>query len=84
MGLLAGIAPKESLVGEEQPVALLHWRSSKTPRQCLGSNGAEVEAIREGEDSCFRLRLLGEKSLPLAFLLSLIVVPQLSGSCIAV
>ena len=36
----------------------IQWRSSKTPRQVLGSNGAEVQAITEGEDTCFRLRAL--------------------------
>ena len=58
MGILAGIAPAGILTGDEIQVALVHWRSSKTPRQCLGSNGAEVQAITEGEDLCFRVRAL--------------------------
>ena len=52
----AGCAPITFLDGEKHSVALLQWRSSKTPRQCLGSSGAEVQAITEGEDLCFRLR----------------------------
>ena len=58
MGIVAGCAPLSFLDGEKHAVALLQWRSSKTPRQCLGSNGAEVQAITEGEDLCFRLRAL--------------------------
>ena len=58
IGILAGIAPAGILTGDEIQVALVHWRSSKTPRQCLGSNGAEVQAITEGEDLCFRVRAL--------------------------
>ena len=34
MGLVAGLCPKEILDGEEVQVALLSWKSSKTPRQC--------------------------------------------------
>eukprot|EP00435_Cladocopium_sp_Y103_P019899 s669_g4.t2 len=56
MGIIAGCAPRSILEGEEQQVALLNWKSSKTPRQTLGSNGAEVQSITEGEDMCFRLR----------------------------
>ena len=58
MGLVAGLCPKEILEGDEVQVSLLSWKSSKTPRQCLGSNGAEVQSITEGEDLCFRLRTL--------------------------
>ena len=47
-----------AMVGQEVQVALLFWRSAKTPRQCLGSNGAEVQSITEGEDVCFRFRAL--------------------------
>lgn len=39
-------------------MAILNWRSSKTPRQCLGSNGAEVQSITEGEDITFRIRAM--------------------------
>ena len=58
MGIVAGLAPKEFLLGDECAVSLIQWRSSKTPRQCLGSNGAEVQSITEGEDTCFRLRAM--------------------------
>ena len=58
MGIIAGCAPKEIISGKSVQVALIQWRSSKTPRQCLGSNGAEVQSITEGEDLCFRLRAL--------------------------
>ena len=58
MGILAGCGPEGILYGEEEQLCLLSWRSSKTPRQVLGSNGAEVQAITEGEDVCFRLRTL--------------------------
>ena len=58
MGLVAGCGPAEMLAGEPGQVALIQWKSSKTPRQCLGSNGAEVQSITEGEDLCFRLRAL--------------------------
>eukprot|EP00435_Cladocopium_sp_Y103_P066005 s182_g28.t1 len=58
MGIVAGLAPSGILNGERHPVSLLQWKSSKTPRQCLGSNGAEVQSITEGEDLCFRLRAL--------------------------
>ena len=56
MGMIAGIAPKSILSGEEVPVALVSWKSSKCPRQCLGSNGAEVQAITEAEDLTFKVR----------------------------
>ena len=55
MGIVGGCAPKSILDGTSQQVALITWRSQKTPRQVLGSNGAEVQAITEGEDLCFRL-----------------------------
>eukprot|EP00435_Cladocopium_sp_Y103_P022896 s1673_g5.t1 len=58
MGIIAGCAPSGILQGEKHAISLLQWRSSKTPRQCLGSNGAEVQSITEGEDLCFRLRAL--------------------------
>ena len=31
-------------------MALVQWKSGKTPRQCLGSNGADVQAITMGEE----------------------------------
>ena len=56
MGMISGLAPKTILEGQEVPVALVNWRSGKTPRQCLGSNGAEIQAITEGEDMTFKIR----------------------------
>ena len=56
MGLIAGLAPKGIMKGEGHPVSLLQWKSTKCPRQVLGSNGAEVQSITEGEDLCFRLK----------------------------
>ena len=37
-------------------VAVIQWKSGKTPRQCLGSNGAEVQAVTIGEDQNFQIR----------------------------
>ena len=56
LGLLTAIAPRDMLDGYEKEIAIVTWRSAKTPRQCLGSNGAEVQAITEGEDVTFRTR----------------------------
>ena len=42
--------------GQEAQVAIVQWKSGKTPRQCLGSNGAEVQAITIGEDQNFQIR----------------------------
>eukprot|EP00435_Cladocopium_sp_Y103_P023442 s1426_g5.t1 len=58
LGYISGIAPKSILEGEEVAVAIINWKSSKTPRQCLGSNGAESQAITEGEDHTFKLRAM--------------------------
>ena len=58
MGLIAGMAPRSILSGSEEAISILQWKSSKTPRQCLGSNGAEVQAITIGEDLVFHLRAL--------------------------
>jgi len=58
MGILAGCAPAGIPNGEKHAISLLQWRSSKMPRQCLGSNGAEVQSITGGEDLRFRLRAL--------------------------
>ncbi len=58
MGTVIGIAPRSILQGEEHVVPLVAWRSSKTPRQVLGSNGAEVQAITVTEDDVFHVRTL--------------------------
>ncbi|CAJ1442606.1 unnamed protein product, partial [Effrenium voratum] len=49
MGIVAGIAPRGILWGEEHQIALLHCRSAKTELR---------QAITEDEDVCFRLRAL--------------------------
>eukprot|EP00438_Fugacium_kawagutii_P033053 Skav206312 [mRNA] locus=scaffold3460:26186:29314:+ [translate_table: standard] len=56
LGLLTAVAPRSLMDGEERDLSIVTWRSAKTPRQCLGSNGAEVQAITEGEDVTFRVR----------------------------
>ena len=53
---LTGIGPVGLLRGEEHDIALLQWKSGKTPRQCLGSNGAEVQSITIGEDQNYKIR----------------------------
>ena len=58
MGIIAGVAPKTILNGSEEAISVIQWKSSKTPRQCLGSNGAEVQAITIGEDMVFHIRAL--------------------------
>ena len=52
------MAPREFEDGEELPISILTWRSGRTPRQCLGSNGAEVQALTEAEDANFKVRAL--------------------------
>ena len=56
IGTLTGIGPANLLRGEEHDIALLQWKSGKTPRQCLGSNGAEVQSITIGEDQNYEIR----------------------------
>ena len=58
LGHITGIAPAGFLQGEPHVVAILNWKSGKTPRQCLGSNGAEVQATTEGEDITFKVRAM--------------------------
>ena len=58
MRIVVGLAPMEVLQGEEVGVSLVSWKSSKCPRQVLGSNGAEVQAVTEGEDMVFHTRAL--------------------------
>ena len=56
VGYIACYGPSTILDGEEGQLALISWKSSKAPRETLGSNGAEVQAITVGEDACFLLR----------------------------
>lgn len=58
LGYIVGLAPLGILSGEEAAVSLVNWRSSKTPRQVMGSNGAEVQAVTEAEDCVFHVRAL--------------------------
>jgi hypothetical protein len=58
VGILTAIAPAEFLQGEEHQLAVVQWKSGKTPRQCLGSNGAEVQTITSGENQNVHIRLL--------------------------
>ena len=37
-------------------MSLVQWKSTKAPRQVLGSNGAEVQSVTEAEDLVFRAR----------------------------
>ena len=52
MGIIAGLAPKTS----EEAILVIQ----SNPRQCLGSNGAKVQAIAIGEDiyMVFHIRAL--------------------------
>ena len=66
IGILTGLAPKVILEGQETQVAVIQWKSGRTPRQVLGSNGAEVQSITVAEDMNFQIRgllyeLLGKK-----------------------
>ena len=56
IGIVTGIAPKQLLHGEECQISIVQWKSGRTPRQCLGSNGAEVQALTIGEDQNFQIR----------------------------
>ena len=56
IGYVAGYAPRSILDGAEEHIALISWRSTKAPRESLGSNGSEVQAITVGEDTVFLLR----------------------------
>ena len=58
VGIITGVTVKEALGGAETQVAVVQWKSGKTPRQCLGSNGAEVQSITIGEDQNYQIRAL--------------------------
>ena len=57
IGIITVAGPKAILEGQETQMAILQWKSGKTPRQCLGSNGAEVQSITIGEDMNFCIRM---------------------------
>ena len=67
LGYVIGLADSDILSGEECHVSLLSWRSAKTPRQVLGSNGAEVQAVTETEDAVFRTRGLLVEIMGISF-----------------
>ena len=56
VGIITGITVKEALNGAECQLSVVQWKSGKTPRQCLGSNGAEVQSITIGEDQNYQIR----------------------------
>ena len=56
IGVLTGLAPKGILQGQETQVAVIQWKSGRTPRQTLSSNGAEVQSITIAEDMNFQIR----------------------------
>ena len=58
VGVISALAPADVLEGTERQFAILQWKSGKCPRQALGSNGAEVQAVTIGEDQNFQLRSL--------------------------
>ena len=80
LGVITGAAPVEFLAGSEEIVAIVHWRSSKTPRQVLGSNGAEVQSITEGEDVTFKIRAMWAE-LHGVKLKRVSLYPQVRDSC---
>ena len=56
--MISALAPADVLEGRERQFSILQWKSGKALRQCLGSNGAEVQAVTIGEDQNFLLRAL--------------------------
>ena len=58
VGILGCLGPDKILENEEVSLAMVSWRSSKYPRESLGSNGSEVQAITMGEDQVFLLRAM--------------------------
>eukprot|EP00439_Symbiodinium_sp_Y106_P073683 s126_g13.t4 len=58
VGIVGTIGPQEILSGERTPMNVVSWRSTKTPRESLGSNGSEVQAITIGEDLVYLIRAM--------------------------
>ena len=56
-GHVSCISDPAVLTGVESKMSIIDWRSWKLDRPCKGSNGAEGQAIYEGEDRGWRLRL---------------------------
>ena len=57
-GIVSMIAGPESINGAVCPMMLTAWRSWKLRRKAIASNDAEIQAVLEGEDQNFRIRLL--------------------------
>ena len=57
-GMVGMLAGPESLRGVVCPMVLMSWKTWKLKRKAISSNDAEVQAVLEAEDHCFRLRLL--------------------------
>ena len=55
VGILTCLAPVSILSGEYVPMIIVSWKSSKAPREVLGSNGSEVQAITIGEDLLYQV-----------------------------
>ncbi|CAE7712174.1 unnamed protein product [Symbiodinium sp. CCMP2592] len=58
VGIVGALAPREILQGEKTPLNVVSWRSTKAPRESLGSNGSEVQAITVGEDLVYLIRAM--------------------------
>ena len=57
-GLVIAMAAPEIMSGRESPVSMLDWRSWKLDRKVVGTNGAEAQAVYEGEDKGWKCRVL--------------------------
>ena len=57
-GLVIAMAAPEIMSGRESPVSMLDWRSWKLDRKAVGTNGAEAQAVYEGEDKGWKCRVL--------------------------
>ena len=57
-GILSLAAGPEAASGMVCPMMLITWRSWKLKRKAIASNDAEVQAVLEGEDQNYRIRLL--------------------------
>ena len=58
VGIVGALAPRAILSGEKVGMNVVSWRSTKAPRESLGSNGSEVQAITIGEDLVFLIRAM--------------------------
>ncbi|CAE6957766.1 RE1 [Symbiodinium sp. CCMP2592] len=58
VGVVGALAPRKILEGERVAMNIVSWRSTKAPRESLGSNGSEVQAITIGEDLVFLIRAM--------------------------